>query len=31
MSKTVLKCDNLNKVINKKQILNNVSFELNEG
>ena len=31
MSKTVLKCDNLNKVIKKKQILNNVSFELNEG
>ena len=31
MSKTVLKCDNLNKVIKKKQILDNISFELNEG
>ncbi len=31
MPKQVLKCDNINKVIKKKQILNNVSFELNEG
>ena len=31
MSKTVLLCENLNKVIKKKQILDNVSFELNEG
>ena len=31
MSKTVLKCENLNKVIKKKQILDNVSFELDEG
>lgn len=31
MSKTVLKCENLNKVIKKKQILHNVAFELNEG
>lgn len=31
MSNTILKCDNLNKVIKKKQILDNVSFELNEG
>lgn len=31
MSKTILKCENLNKFIKKKQILDNVSFELNEG
>lgn len=31
MLNQVLKCDNINKVIKKKQILNNVSFELNEG
>lgn len=31
MPNQVLKCDNINKVIKKKQILNNVSFELNEG
>ncbi len=31
MPKQVLKCDNISKVIKKKQILNNVSFELNEG
>lgn len=31
MSNTILKCENLNKVIKKKQILSNVSFELNEG
>lgn len=31
MSNTILKCQNLNKVIKKKQILDNVSFELNEG
>jgi len=31
MSKTILKCENLNKVIKKKKILDNVSFELNEG
>ena len=31
MPKQVLKCDNINKFIKKKQILNNVSFELNEG
>ena len=31
MSKTVLKCENLNKVIKKKQILDDVSFELDEG
>lgn len=30
MPNQVLKCDNINKVIKKKQILNNVSFELNE-
>ena len=30
MSNTILKCENLNKVIKKKQILSNVSFELNE-
>lgn len=31
MPNQVLKCDNINKVIKKKQILDNVSFELNEG
>lgn len=31
MPNQVLKCDNISKVIKKKQILNNVSFELNEG
>lgn len=31
MPNQVLKCDNINKVIKKKQILNNVSFELNES
>mgnify|MGYP002854348483 CR=1 FL=1 len=31
MGETILKCSNLNKKIKKKQILNNVSFELNEG
>lgn len=31
MQNLVLKCDNINKVIRKKQILNNVSFELNQG
>ncbi|MCR5147138.1 MAG: ABC transporter ATP-binding protein [Clostridia bacterium] len=31
MSNTILKCENLNKVIKKKQILSDVSFELNEG
>ena len=31
MPNQVLKCDNINKVIKKKKILNNVSFELNEG
>lgn len=31
MEKTVLKCENLNKKFGKKQILNNVSFEIDEG
>ena len=31
MPNQVLKCNNINKVIKKKQILDNVSFELNEG
>ena len=31
MSNTILKCEKLNKVIKKKQILDNVSFELNAG
>lgn len=31
MNNTILKCENLNKVIKKKQILDNVSFELNAG
>ena len=31
MPNQLLKCDHINKVIKKKQILNNVSFELNEG
>ncbi|MBE5805407.1 MAG: ABC transporter ATP-binding protein [Clostridiales bacterium] len=31
MNKTVLKCENINKIIKKKQILNNVSLELKEG
>jgi ABC-2 type transport system ATP-binding protein len=31
MSNTILKCQSLNKVIKKKQILDNVSFELNAG
>lgn len=31
MEKTVLKCENLNKKFGKKQILNNVSFEMQEG
>lgn len=31
MEKTVLKCENLNKKFGKKQILNNVSFEIEEG
>lgn len=31
MKKTVLKCENLNKKFGKKQILKNVSFEIQEG
>ncbi len=31
MEKIVLKCENLNKKFGKKQILNNVSFEMEEG
>lgn len=31
MSNTILKCESLNKVIKRKQILRDVSFELNEG
>lgn len=31
MEKTVLKCENLNKKFGKKQILKNVSFEMQEG
>lgn len=31
MEKTILKCENLNKKFGKKQILNNVSFEMEEG
>ena len=31
MEKTILKCENLNKKFGKKQILNNVSFEMQEG
>ena len=31
MNNTILKCENLNKIIKKKHILDNVSFELNEG
>lgn len=31
MSNTILKCEKLNKVIKKKKILDNVSFELNAG
>lgn len=31
MEKTVLKCENLNKKFGKKQILDNVSFEIQEG
>ena len=31
MNNTILKCENLNKIIKKKQILDNVSFELNAG
>lgn len=31
MGNTILKCENLNKVIKKKQILDNVSFDIQEG
>ena len=31
MSNTILSCENLNKYFKKKQVLNNVSFELKEG
>lgn len=31
MERTVLQCENLNKKFGKKQILNNVSFSIEEG
>lgn len=31
MERTVLKCEGLNKKFGKKQILNDVSFEIQEG
>lgn len=31
MEKTILKCEQLNKKFGKKQILENVSFEVKEG
>ena len=31
MGETILKCENLNKKFGRKQILENVSFEVNQG